>query len=183
MYMNKNVAGILLLAAGVAIGYSIASIGLHETVAEEPAKVISMENKKKGRVTGIGGIFFKCNNPEELRSWYRDHLGFNTDEYGTNFEWFQGADSTKKGSTQWSPFGASTGYFAPSEKEYMINYRVENLDELLEELKKAGVTILDNVESYDYGRFVHIMDPDGNKIELWEPVDEEYEKVKEGRTK
>ena len=136
-----------------------------------------------GRVTGIGGVFFKCKDPEKIKSWYKTNLGLQTDQYGTTFEWHQGADPGKKGYTQWSPFKESTKYFLPSEKEFMINYRVENLEELLLELKKNGVTILDSVESFDYGKFVHILDPEGNKIELWEPVDEEYEKLGGGRTK
>ena len=135
------------------------------------------------KVTGIGGIFFKCNDPENMRQWYSKNLGLNTDKYGTSFEWREGADSSKKGFTQWSPFKETTKYFEPSEKEFMINYRVENLEALVEELKKEGVQITDSIESYEYGKFVHIMDPEGNKIELWEPNDEEYDKIAEGRTK
>ncbi len=135
------------------------------------------------KVTGIGGIFFRCEDPNAMKDWYRDHLGFDTDEYGTNFEWRQGADSSKYGFTQWSPFSDDTKYFKPSDKEFMINYRVENIEWLVEELKKGGVEILDEIETYDYGKFVHIVDPEGNKIELWEPNDEEYNKIVEGRTK
>lgn len=135
------------------------------------------------KVTGIGGIFFKSKNPKTLREWYKTHLGLNTDGYGTSFEWREGADSSKYGFTQWSPFSEKTTYFAPSEKEFMINYRVNNLEALIEELKKAGVTITDTMESYDYGKFIHIMDCEGNKIELWEPSDEEYNKIVKGRTK
>jgi len=140
-------------------------------------------NTPMKRVTGIGGIFFKCNDPNTLKEWYQKHLGLQTDEYGTNFEWFQGADSTKKGSTQWSPFTEATTYFEPSKKDYMINYRVENLEWLVEQLKNEGVTILDKIESFDYGKFVHILDGEGNKVELWEPKDEEYDKIIIGRTK
>ena len=129
------------------------------------------------RVTGIGGIFFKCKDPKKLKEWYKTHLGLNCDKYGTVFEWWQGADSTKKGFTQWSPFIETTKYFAPSTKEFMINYRVANMDALLIELKKEGVTITDTVEKADYGKFVHILDLEGNKIELWEPNDIEYEKL------
>ena len=129
------------------------------------------------KVTGIGGIFFKCKDPNKMKEWYQQHLGLNTNEHGAVFEWHQGADSTKKGFTNWSPFKESTKYFEPSEKEFMINYRVENLEALVEELKKSGVTILDAIETYDYGKFVHVLDAEGNKVELWEPNDIEYEKL------
>ena len=99
------------------------------------------------------------------------HLGFDTKPYGTTFEWRGSEDSTKIGQTQWNPFPETTKYFEPSTKEFMINYRVENLEALVEELRKENVTILDQIETYDYGKFVHILDLEGNKIELWEPVD------------
>lgn len=129
------------------------------------------------RVTGIGGIFFKCKNPEGMREWYRQHLGLITHPYGAVFEWRQGADSSLKGFTQWSPFSEKTDYFKPSEKEYMINYRVADLTVLVEALRSEGVFICDTIEAYDYGKFIHIMDPEGNKIELWEPNDIVYEKM------
>ncbi|MCW3074082.1 MAG: hypothetical protein JWP69_1151 [Flaviaesturariibacter sp.] len=135
------------------------------------------------KVTGIGGIFFKCKDPKAMQEWYAKNLGLQTDQYGTNFEWRQGEDSTKKGFTQWSPFKETTKYFEPSTKEFMINYRVENLEALVEALRKDGVTITDKIETVDYGKFVHIMDPEGNKIELWEPNDAEYDKIVTGRTK
>ena len=97
-------------------------------------------------------------------------LGFAFNAYGANFAWLQEDDPAKKGSTQWSPFSENTKYFEPSMKDFMINYRVDNLEALVEELKKEGVTIIDKIESYDYGKFVHILDMEGNKIELWEPV-------------
>lgn len=129
------------------------------------------------KVTGIGGIFFKCKDPKKMRDWYKDHLGLNTNEYGAVFEWYQGADNSKKGFSQWSPFSEKTKYFQPSEKDFMINYRVQNLEKLVEQLKKENVTIVDKIETYEYGKFVHIMDVEGNKIELWEPDDVEYEKL------
>jgi predicted enzyme related to lactoylglutathione lyase len=121
------------------------------------------------KVTGIGGVFFKCKNPETIKEWYKQHLGLNTDQYGTTFEWRKEDKPEEKGSTQWSPFSETTKYFEPSSKEFMINYRVENLEELVVELKKEGVTICDEIEVYDFGKFIHILDPEGNKIELWEP--------------
>ena len=124
------------------------------------------------KVTGIGGIFFKCKDPKATNEWYKTHLGFDTTPYGTSFEWQEidpDSDETKKGLTQWNPFKADTKYFEPSAKDFMINYRVDNLEALVEELKKEGVTVLDKIEASEYGKFVHILDIEGNKIELWEP--------------
>lgn len=135
------------------------------------------------KVTGIGGVFFKCNDPDKIKDWYKTHLGLDTDQWGTNFEWRQGANPERSGFTQWSPASKESKHFDPSTKDFMINYRVDNLDVLLSELKKQGVTILDEIETYEYGKFVHILDIEGNKIELWEPNDEEYDKIVQGRTK
>ncbi|MBV9986920.1 MAG: VOC family protein [Chitinophagaceae bacterium] len=129
------------------------------------------------RVTGIGGVFFKCKDPRKLREWYKTHLGLNTNQYGAVFEWHQGADSTQKGFTQWGPFSETTKYFDPSTREFMINYRVENLEALVELLKQEGVTIADKIETVEYGKFVHIIDLEGTKIELWEPNDIEFDKL------
>jgi predicted enzyme related to lactoylglutathione lyase len=131
------------------------------------------------RVTSIGGIFFKCKEPQKMREWYKTHLGLNTNQYGAVFEWRQATDSSKKGFSQWSLFSEKTKYFEPSTKEFMINYRVQNLEALVAELKKEGVTITDTIQTYDYGKFVHIMDMEENKIELWEPNDIEFEKLGE----
>ncbi len=135
------------------------------------------------KVTGIGGIFFKCKNPKKVKEWYAKNLGLQTDQYGTTFEWRTGADSTKKGYTQWSPFKETTKYFEPSTRDFMINYRVENLQALVEQLKADSVTVLDTIESFEYGKFVHILDIEGNKIELWQPDDVEYGKIAGGVTK
>ena len=123
------------------------------------------------KVTGVGGIFFKCKDPSKMTEWYQKHLGLSANPYGATFEWYEDGDNTRKGQTQWTPFPESTKYFEPSSRDFMINYRVENLEALVEELKKEGVTIVDAIESYDYGKFVHILDPEGNKVELWEPKD------------
>ncbi len=135
------------------------------------------------RVTSIGGIFFKCQDPKKVNEWYKKHLGFNTDQWGTAFEWRQADEGTKKGYSQWSPFAEDTKYFEPSKKEFMVNYRVENLEWLVGELKKEGVTVIDEIATYEYGKFVHILDPEGNAIELWEPVDEEFHKIASAVTK
>jgi predicted enzyme related to lactoylglutathione lyase len=124
------------------------------------------------KVTGIGGIFFKCKDPKQLSAWYKTHLGFDANDYGATFEWREEADPNKKGATQWSTFSETTTYFAPSTKDFMINYRVENLEALVAQLKAEGVTIVDTIETYEYGKFIHIIDLEGNKIELWEPSEE-----------
>ena len=134
-------------------------------------------NLSMKKVTGIGGVFFKCQNPGKMRKWYKTHLGFLTNEYGAVFEWRQATDTMKKGFTQWSPFSDKTKYFEPSTKDFMINYRVENLEALVDQLKNDGVTVTDKIETVEYGKFVHIMDIEGNKIELWEPNDIEFEKL------
>lgn len=139
-------------------------------------------SEKRGRVTGVGGVFFKSKDPEKARDWYRDHLGLVTDRYGSLFEFRLARAPEKAGYLQWSPFKADTDYFAPSEKEFMINFRVEHLVELVEQLRAAGVTVVDEIEEFEYGKFVHIMDPEGNKIELWEPVDEVFTDSHGGKT-
>lgn len=131
------------------------------------------------KVTGIGGVFFKCKDPKKMREWYATNLGLNTNQYGAVFEWRQGADTTKKGFTQWSPFTEKTTYFEPSARDFMINYRVDNIEALVAQLKKGGILITDKIETVEYGKFVHIMDIEGNKIELWEPNDIEFEKLGE----
>lgn len=135
------------------------------------------------KVTGIGGIFFKCKDPQLIKDWYKKHLGMSIDQYGTSFESRDSDNPDKKTFLQWSPFSEDTDYFEPSKKEFMINYRVENLESLVEELKKEGVTVTDDIETFEYGKFVHILDVEGNKIELWEPNDDEFEKIAEGKTK
>ena len=156
--MRKTAFIILLIATSFCLGFAF------KTITSKP----KTDMKK---VTGIGGVFFKCKDPNKVKEWYQKHLGLNTNPYGASFEWYQEPGSSKKSVTQWTPFKESTKYFEPSTKDFMINYRVENLTELVEELKKEGVTIVDNIETYDFGKFVHIMDIEGNKVELWEPID------------
>jgi len=156
----KKIFILLALAISFGFGYAFNSI------------LTSKKPTKMKRVTGLGGIFFKCKDPQKVKQWYATHLGLNADEYGVKFEWRQEADSTQKGYTLWTPFPEKTKYFEPSSQSFMINYRVENLEALVEELKKEGVTVLDKVETYDYGKFVHILDVEGNKVELWEPLGE-----------
>jgi predicted enzyme related to lactoylglutathione lyase len=120
------------------------------------------------KVTGIGGIFFKCKDAKGMKEWYGKNLGLPTTDYGATFEWREAEDTSVEGSTTWSTFPEDTKYFAPSTKDFMINYRVVNIEALVEQLKNDGVTIIDEIEASDYGKFVHILDPEGNKIELWE---------------
>ena len=140
-----------------------------------------METKEK-KVTGIGGVFFKCKDPDKMKEWYNENLGLLTNEYGSLFEFRSTDDPEKKGYLQWSPFSDKTKYFEPSKKEFMINYRVENLTGLLEEFRNNGVEIVGDLEEYEYGKFAWIVDPEGNKIELWEPVDSVFTSMYEGKT-
>jgi predicted enzyme related to lactoylglutathione lyase len=167
--MKKKIVILLAFVLTFALGFSFKSITTKSSNSERSIR----------KVTGIGGIFFKCKDPKKMREWYKTNLGLNTNEYGAVFEWRQGADTTKKGFTQWSPFSEKTKYFEPSTKDFMINYRVENIEELIAQLQKSGVIITDTIEAYEYGKFVHIMDIEGNKIELWEPNDIAFEKLGE----
>lgn len=132
----------------------------------------------KKRVTGIGGIFFKSEDPEKSKQWYKKHLGIDSGKWGGTFEWRHASDPDKKGFTAWSFFDMKTEYTNPSKKDFMINYRVQDLEELLKTLRKEGVEVIGEMEVHEYGKFGWIMDPNGIKIELWEPVDEEYDKIK-----
>lgn len=123
------------------------------------------------KVTGIGGVFFFSDNPQDTRDWYAKNLGLEFNDWGSSgFDTRDINHPDEINSLQWTLFKTGNEYFAPSKKEFMINYRVQNLEGLLSKLKANGVTILDDVTTYDFGKFVHIMDADGNKIELWEPV-------------
>jgi predicted enzyme related to lactoylglutathione lyase len=122
------------------------------------------------KVTGIGGIFFFSDNPQETKDWYAKNLGFEISDWGTSSFESRNIDKPHEiESLQWSPFKSGDAYFAPSKKDFMINYRVQNIEALVNKLNENGVTILDDIVTYEYGKFVHIMDADGNKIELWEP--------------
>jgi predicted enzyme related to lactoylglutathione lyase len=167
--MKKRILITLTLVTSFGLGFAFKSLIANITNDQPPLK----------KVTGIGGIFFKCKDPNKMREWYSTNLGLNTNRYGAVFEWRQGADTTKKGFTQWSPFSEKTKYFEPSTKDFMINYRVENLEGLIDQLRKDSVTIVDKIETVEYGKFVHIMDIEVNKLELWEPIDIEFEKLGE----
>jgi predicted enzyme related to lactoylglutathione lyase len=129
------------------------------------------------KVTGIGGIFFRTRDVEATKEWYGKNLGLAISDYGSSFEFRNANHPEEINYLQWSPFNEETDYFEPSEKQFMINYRVQNIEALVKKLKENGVTILDEIEEYEYGKFVHILDPEGNKIELWEPVDSVFTKM------
>lgn len=122
------------------------------------------------RVTGIGGIFFKARDPQALGAWYSKHLGIGVEEWGgAAFSWASPDNPAGVGTTVWSPFKAETEYFAPSQASFMINYRVADLHALLALLRAEGCQVEDKVEESEFGKFGWVMDPEGNKIELWQP--------------
>ena len=131
-------------------------------------------DKPKGRATGIGGIFFKCQDPDSLRQWYADHLGLKVNQYGSLFETRNVDRPEERNFLQWSTFSKGSKYMEPSQREFMINYRVVNIEALLEQLQAAGIEQIGELETYDYGKFAHVMDPEGNKLELWEPIDQVF---------
>lgn len=128
-------------------------------------------NNSSPKVTGIGGIFFFCENPKETREWYAKNLGLEVNDWGSTFESRNINKPDEINALQWSPFKKGSDYFAPSKKEFMINYRVQNIEGLVNQLRENGVTIVDEIATFEYGKFVHIMDAEGNKIELWEPAE------------
>lgn len=132
-------------------------------------KTEDIANSDIPKVKGVGGIFFFTENPKETRDWYAKNLGMEVNDWGSTFESRNIANPEEINSLQWSPFKNGSEYFEPSKKEFMINYRVQHIEKLVEQLKANNVTVLDEIATYDYGKFVHIMDADGNKIELWEP--------------
>lgn len=122
------------------------------------------------RVTGIGGIFIRARDREAMSAWYEKHLGLRLKDRDAEFPWREHDRPESVGRTIWSLFPADTDYFGPTRPAFMINYRVANLDRMLEQLRQNGVTV-EKTEDYDYGRFAWVTDPEGNRIELWEPKD------------
>ena len=157
--MKRTTLIITLIATSFLFGFTFNTI------------ISNKKNTKMKKVTGIGGIFFKCKDPNKIKEWYNTHLGLDAGPYGASFEWREAEDPSKKGLTQWNVNSETAKLYEPSTKDFMINYRVENLEALVEELRKENVTIVDKIETYDYGKFVHILDIEGNKIQLWEPKD------------
>ena len=116
------------------------------------------------RVVGIGGVFFRARDPDALRGWYAEHLGIDMEDYGTTFVARDGDQ------TVWAPFAADTDYFGTSGQQLMVNFRVGDLDAMLQQLRSAGVEIDEHVHEMEYGRFGWAVDPEGNRFELWEPA-------------
>lgn len=126
--------------------------------------------KRLPRVTGLGGLFFKAKDSAALSAWYRDRLGLPVEDWGgCSFEWREAKDPEKKGSTVWSVFAGDSTYFRPSRKNFMMNFRVADLDRVLAELEAEGVKVMPQREESDFGKFGWVIDPEGNKVELWEP--------------
>ena len=167
--MNRLFLTILTLTAIASCNTPNKKITDMEESKSKPGPTASNDTTPK--VTGVGGVFFFSENPKETREWYAKNLGFDVNDWGSTFQ-FRNADRPEEiNQLQWTPFKKGSDYFAPSKKEFMINYRVQNIEGLVKKLRENGVTIVDDIVSYDYGKFVHIMDAEGNKIELWEPVD------------
>lgn len=141
-----------------------------EEQKNEASKVVSTIDTTP-KVTGIGGIFFQSENPKETKEWYAKNLGIEMNDWGSSsFESRSINNPDEINSLQWKPFKKNDDYFTPSKKEFMINYQVQNLEGMVAKLKANGVTIVDSIVTYDFGKFVHVMDADGNKLELWEPI-------------
>ena len=171
--MNKPRSILLLIF--LIVGFSVINLKGQEVFKQDANKTVA--NDKTPKVTGIGGIFFKSKDPKETREWYGKNLGLAIDDYGSPFEFRNANNPEEINYLRWSLFDDSTDYFAPSGKEFMINYRVQNIEGLVKKLRENGATILDEIVEYEYGKFVHVMDPEGNKIELWEPVDSFFTKM------
>lgn len=123
------------------------------------------------KVVGVGGIFFYSNNPKESNEWYSKNLGFEINDWGSSSFDSRNVDNPDEvNSFQWKAFKNGDEYFSPSKKEFMVNYQVQNIEGLVAKLKSNGVNVLDSIATYDYGKFVHILDSEGRKIELWEPI-------------
>ncbi|MBI3194542.1 MAG: nuclear transport factor 2 family protein [Ignavibacteriae bacterium] len=138
----------------------------------------SLAKEDENTIDGLGGVFFKSENPKALCKWYDEHLGTHFGENSWNtFKWRERKNPSKIGRTEFSVFKETTTYFQPSEKQFMFNFRVKNLDATLDKLKAEGVHVEEKTEVYDYGKFGWIVDCEGNKIELWEPIDEVLEKA------
>lgn len=127
------------------------------------------------KIIGIGGIFFKSEAPKKLKKWYAQYLGLVLNNYGATFEMRHLKEPNKTKYIHWSVFPNDTDYFEPSDKPFMVNYRVQEIEKMVEKLKKVGVEVIDKITSFPYGKFVHILDPDGNAIELWEPKEDFFD--------
>ncbi len=160
----------LIITISIAALLASCNSTTNETTKMEDAKNQTDNIDTTPKVTGVGGIFFYSDNPEETKEWYAKNLGIETNEWGSaSFESRNLNKPDEVNSLQWKPFKKGDDYFSPSKKDFMINYQVQNIEALIIKLKENGVTILDSMATYDFGKFIHIMDAEGNKIELWEP--------------
>lgn len=142
------------------------------TTTQDSKTTVATVTDTTPKVTGIGGVFFFSDNPKEAREWYAKNLGFDINAWGSaSFDTRDVKKPEQINSVQWRAFKTGNTYFAPSKKDFMINYKVQNIEGLVAKLKENGVTVLDTMATYDYGKFIHIMDAEGNKIELWEPIE------------
>jgi len=167
----KEIKSIFQIFLLIILAYGCNTTNNKKTLSDKSESKESVMKDNTPKVTGIGGIFFRSKNPKKTMDWYGKNLGLAIDDYGSPFEYRNANNPEEINYLRWSPFEEETDYFSPSEKPFMINYRVQNIEGLVEKLKENGVTIVDSIAEYDYGKFVHIMDPEGNKLELWEPID------------
>jgi predicted enzyme related to lactoylglutathione lyase len=177
MKMNKLIIFLFLISTVLSCSKN-AKRNIDVTAETSPitkSETITIDTTPK--VTGIGGIFFFSDNPAKTKEWYGKNLGLEINSYGSVFEFRNTKRPDEKNYLCWTPFQKGSNYFAPSKKEFMINYRVQNIEGMVKKLKGNGVTVLDKIETYDYGKFVHLIDQEGNKIELWEPVDSVFTKM------
>jgi predicted enzyme related to lactoylglutathione lyase len=181
--MNTIKTPLLLAALAITFQATAQTANNKTTHMDSTIKTQTAVNDTTPRVTGIGGVFFGSKNPKAVREWYGKNLGLAITDWGSPFEFRNANNPDQINYLSWSPFKEGSDYLKPSEKEFMINYRVNNIEGLVRNLKEAGVTIVDSIESYDYGKFVHIMDLEGNKIELWEPVDHVFTQMGGATTK
>ena len=184
--MNKKINKQFFIAATVILFLQFITGCTHfNTHSKEKNSYLENTREKENvvidttpKVTGIGGIFFKSKDPKKAKEWYGENLGLTMDAYGSVFETRNINNPEEINFLRWSPFDDNTTYFDPSKKEFMINYRVQNIERLVEKLKANGVTIVDTIETFEYGKFVHLLDVDGNKLELWEPNDSFFTNMK-----
>ena len=173
--MKKSIYIILGLLLAFFAGYNFNTILPKETVEISEKLSTNPPVDTNYKVSGIAGVFFLSHNPGKLKKWYHENLGLINGPYGSRYEWQElHGDTTRMGSLQWSPMSDKGNYFLPSGKDFMINYRVENLEKLVAKLKEDSVPLLDTLTIYPYGKFIHLMDIEGNKIELWEPKDQAF---------
>ena len=172
--MKKLTIIVILIFLAVSCNLNPQKDNCENNINSEKQTIMSDTTPK---VTGIGGIFFRSENPQQIKEWYGKNLGLAISEYGSSFEFRNAHRPDEINYLQWSPFDEETDYFDPSEKQFMVNYRVQNIEALVQKLRDNRVTIVDEITEYEYGKFVHIMDPEGNKLELWEPVDSVFTKM------